>query len=184
MNLILPLFLGFLIAFVGIIPPGLINMTAAKVSLKDGRNEAIFFAIGATIIIFFQSLLALLFANFINNNPSVINSLEEIGLFIFAGLTIYFFWKAKKPQKTKSKIKARSKNQSFLLWNVVIGTEFISNSLLCFQLYYISNLWHFLLYTFLYLFFCNWCSFRFFFSVLPLYPIFQKKRNKVILFDK
>lgn len=113
MNLILPLFLGFLIAFVGIIPPGLINMTAAKVSLKDGRNEAIFFAIGATIIIFFQSLLALLFANFINNNPSVINSLEEIGLFIFAGLTIYFFWKAKKPQKTKSKIKARSKTNRF-----------------------------------------------------------------------
>ena len=90
MNLIFPFFLGFLIAAVGIIPPGLINMTAAKVSLKDGRNEAIFFAIGATIIVFIQSYSALLFANFINNHPSVINSLEEIGFIIFFSLTIYF----------------------------------------------------------------------------------------------
>jgi threonine/homoserine/homoserine lactone efflux protein len=113
MNLILPFFLGFLVAAIGIIPPGLINMTAAKVSLKDGRNEAIFFAIGATVIVFFQSFLALLFANFINNHPSVINSLQEIGLFIFMSLTIYFLWKAQKPKSSKKEIKVRSKTNRF-----------------------------------------------------------------------
>lgn len=113
MNLILPFFLGFFIAAIGIIPPGLINMTAAKASLKDGRNEAIFFAIGATVIVFFQSFLALLFANFINNHPSVINSLQEIGLFIFISLTIYFLWKAKKPKNSKTEIKVRSKTNRF-----------------------------------------------------------------------
>ena len=40
----MPLILGFAIATVGILPPGLINMTAAKVSVIDGRNEAISFA--------------------------------------------------------------------------------------------------------------------------------------------
>lgn len=113
MNLIFPFFLGFLIAAVGIIPPGLINMTAAKVSLKDGRNEAIFFAIGATIIVFIQSYSALLFANFINNHPSVINSLEEIGFIIFFSLTIYFLWKAKKTKNSKTEIKVRSKTNRF-----------------------------------------------------------------------
>jgi len=39
MNLFLPFFFGFLAAVVGVIPPGLINMTAAKVSLVDGKNE-------------------------------------------------------------------------------------------------------------------------------------------------
>lgn len=115
MALLLPFFLGFIIAAIGITPPGLINMTAAKVSLKDGRSEAIFFAIGATLVVFFQTFLALLFANFINSRPDVINKLQEIGLFIFIGLTIYFFWKAKKPKLTKAKTKVRSKTNRFFL---------------------------------------------------------------------
>jgi threonine/homoserine/homoserine lactone efflux protein len=115
MTLLLPFFLGFIVAAIGITPPGLINMTAAKVSLKDGRIEAIFFAIGATIIVFFQTLIALLFADFINNNPDIISRLQEIGLFIFIALTIYFFWKAKKPKVPKSEKKIRSKTNRFFL---------------------------------------------------------------------
>jgi threonine/homoserine/homoserine lactone efflux protein len=115
MALILPFFLGFIIAAIGITPPGLINMTAAKVSLKDGRVEAIFFAIGATIIVFFQTLLALLFANFINSNPEIISRLQEIGLFIFIALTIYFFWKAQRPKVPKEEKKIRSKTNRFFL---------------------------------------------------------------------
>ncbi|AOW08449.1 LysE family transporter [Flavobacterium gilvum] len=115
MNLLSPFFIGFIVAAIGITPPGLINMTAAKVSLKDGRNEAISFAVGATIIVFFQTFLALLFADFINMHPEVISSLQEIGLFIFFGLTVYFFWKAKKPKKPKSEMKVRSKTNRFFL---------------------------------------------------------------------
>lgn len=115
MTLFLPFFLGFIVAAIGITPPGLINMTAAKVSLKDGRNEAIFFAVGATIIVFFQTFLALLFANFINSRPDIISRLQEIGVFIFIALTIYFFWKAKKPKVPKAEIKVRSKTNRFFL---------------------------------------------------------------------
>lgn len=115
MALLLPFFLGFIVATIGITPPGLINMTAAKVSLKDGKVEAIFFAIGATIIVFFQTLLALLFANYINSRPDLINSLQELGLLIFVALTIYFFWKARKPKLPKSKRKIRSKTNRFFL---------------------------------------------------------------------
>lgn len=111
----LPLFLGFLAAAVGITPPGLINMTAAKVSLKDGRNEAISFAIGATVIVFFQTFLALLFAEFIESTPNVINILQEIGLVIFSLLTVYFFWSARKPKQAKEEIKMRSKTNRFFL---------------------------------------------------------------------
>ncbi|REG92946.1 LysE family transporter [Flavobacterium aquicola] len=115
MTLIVPFILGFIVAAIGITPPGLINMTAAKVSLKDGRNEAISFVIGATIMVFFQTLLALLFANFINSHPDVINRLQELGLFIFIALTIYFFWKAKRPKLPKAETKIRSKTNRFFL---------------------------------------------------------------------
>jgi threonine/homoserine/homoserine lactone efflux protein len=115
MTLLFPFFYGFIAAAVGITPPGLINMTAAKVSLKDGRNEAISFAIGATVIVFFQTFLALLFANFIDSRPDIINKLQEFGLFIFLALTVYFFWKAKKPKLPKSQTKIRSKTNRFFL---------------------------------------------------------------------
>jgi threonine/homoserine/homoserine lactone efflux protein len=115
MALISPFFIGFIVAVIGITPPGLINMTAAKVSLKDGRNEAVFFAAGATVIVFFQTFLALLFATFINSDPEIIARLQEIGLFIFIALTIYFFWKAKRPKLPKEEIKTRSKANRFFL---------------------------------------------------------------------
>jgi threonine/homoserine/homoserine lactone efflux protein len=115
MAIVLPFFFGFIAAAVGITPPGLINMTAAKVSLKDGRNEAISFAIGATIIVFFQTFSALLFANFIDSRPDIINKLQEFGLFIFIALTIYFFWKAQRPKISKSEMKTRSKTNRFFL---------------------------------------------------------------------
>ena len=69
MNLIASLFLGFVTAFVGITPPGLINMTAAKVNLKEGKRSAFWFVLGAVIVIFFQATLAILFAQFIKEHP-------------------------------------------------------------------------------------------------------------------
>ena len=79
----MPLLLGFAIASIGIMPPGLINMTAAKVSAVDGRSEAISFASGATIIVFFQTYIALLFAKFIFSRQDIINILQEIGVLLF-----------------------------------------------------------------------------------------------------
>ena len=90
MNLIASLFLGFVTAFVGITPPGLINMTAAKVNLKEGKRSAFWFVLGAVIVIFFQATLAILFAQFIKEHPDVIVLLREVGFGIFSALTIYF----------------------------------------------------------------------------------------------
>ncbi len=115
MEFIVPLLLGFAIASIGIMPPGLINMTAAKVSAVDGRNEAISFASGATIIVFFQTYVALLFAKFIFSRQDIINILQEIGVVLFLVLSIYFFWSASKPKKEKQEIKMHSKASRFFL---------------------------------------------------------------------
>ena len=98
MNFITPLFLGFITAFIGITPPGLINMTAAKVNLKEGKRHALWFIIGAVVVIIFQVFLAVLFAKIINRRPDLVTLLREVGLGIFATLTIYFLWLAKKPK--------------------------------------------------------------------------------------
>ena len=86
MTFILPLVLGFCIAFLAVILPGLINMTAAKISLQESKNEAISFAAGAATIVFFQTFIAVMFARFISNHKEIVATLQEIAIFIFSGL--------------------------------------------------------------------------------------------------
>jgi threonine/homoserine/homoserine lactone efflux protein len=103
MEIVLPLLLGIVISAAGIVLPGLINMTAAKISLKEGRKRAVIFALGATTVVFFQTYIAVTFAKFLYSRPDLIYRLEETGLVIFTLLTIFFLFVAKKKKKKKEK---------------------------------------------------------------------------------
>ncbi|MDI1257021.1 MAG: lysine transporter LysE [Flavobacterium sp.] len=124
MGYALPLFLGFITSSVGIIPPGLINMTAAKVSLNEGRTRALVFAAGATLVILIQTLVAVLFARYIDNNPQIVILLREVGLAIFLILTIYFFWWANRPKPVKEVEKLHSKKSRFFLGMLLSALNF------------------------------------------------------------
>lgn len=125
MGFILPLFLGFITAAVGISPPGLINMTAAKISVQDGKTRAMLFATGALVIIFFQTLLALVFARYIDAHQEVVILLREIGFGIFSVLTLYFLFLAKGPKKqVKDEIKIKSKKSRFFLGMLISAINF------------------------------------------------------------
>ncbi|WP_306349825.1 LysE family transporter [Flavobacterium sp. '19STA2R22 D10 B1'] len=124
MGYALPLVLGFITASVGVTPPGLINMTAAKVSLNDGRSRAITFALGAIIVVFIQTYIAILFARFINKRPDIVNLLQEVGLTIFLILTIYFFFIAKETKVKEQDLKERSKMGRFFLGMLLSALNF------------------------------------------------------------
>ena len=144
MNVITSLFLGFITAFIGITPPGLINMTAAKVNLKEGKRSAYWFVLGAVIIIFCQASLAIFFAQFIKARPDVVVLLREVGFGIFLLLTIYFLFIAKKPKKKKGKIKKKSTSTRFFLGMLLSALNFfpipyyvfVSVSLASYNLFY------------------------------------------------
>ena len=123
-QLITSLFLGFFTAIIGITPPGLINMTAAKVNLKEGKRSAYWFVSGAVVVIFFQAALAILFAQFIKDHPDVIVLLRELGFAIFLVLSIYFLFIAKKPKKKKDKIKKKSTSTRFFLGMLLSALNF------------------------------------------------------------
>jgi threonine/homoserine/homoserine lactone efflux protein len=147
LDFLLPLFLGFAIAVIGILPPGLINMTAAKVSVVDGRNEAISFAIGASVIVFIQTFIAIQFAKFINSRQDIITLLQEIGLFLFIVITIFLFWTARIPKKEKQEIKLHSKSNRFFLGMLISALNlfpipfyvFVSVSLSSYGLFYFNS---------------------------------------------
>ena len=120
-----PILSGFIAAAIGIIPPGLINMTAAKINLKEGKKNALWFVIGAVFVIFLQVYLAVLFARIIDNRPDVVTLLREIGFVIFSILTIYFLFIAKEPKtKKKAAIKKSSKKSRFFLGMLLSGLNF------------------------------------------------------------
>jgi threonine/homoserine/homoserine lactone efflux protein len=117
---------GFIASVIGIFPPGLINMTAAKTSIDDGRNRAMLFVLGALIVIFFQTYISIIFAQYINNNVEVIVLLREIGLFIFTALTVYFLGFAKKPttEKQKKTLRIKSKKSRFFIGMLISAVNF------------------------------------------------------------
>ena len=124
MNLIISLLSGFVTALIGITPPGLLNMTAAKVNLKEGKRNALWFVFGAVLIIFFQVYLAIQFARVINIRPDILILLREVGFGTFGALTVYFLLLAKKPKIKKAKIKKNSKKTRFFLGMLLSALNF------------------------------------------------------------
>uniref|UniRef100_UPI004049991C DUF4870 domain-containing protein n=1 Tax=Flavobacterium sp. TaxID=239 RepID=UPI004049991C len=90
MTFVLAIFLGLIISIGGIIIPGMLNMTIAKISIKESQKQALNFALGAVVVVFIQSFLGTYFAKFLDANPVFSEGLKKIGTFIFIGLTIAF----------------------------------------------------------------------------------------------
>lgn len=90
MTFILAVFLGLIISIAGIIIPGMLNMTIAKISINESQKQALSFALGAVVVVFIQSFLGTYFAKFLDANPVFSEGLKKIGTFIFIGLTIAF----------------------------------------------------------------------------------------------
>ncbi|MGO3706551.1 MAG: LysE family translocator [Mesonia hippocampi] len=95
-------------AFVGVIPPGLVNMTVAKTCLEKGKKSGVVVAIGASIIVFCQAMLAILLAKYIFRHPDVQQNLLRVGLLVFIGLGVYFFLQARKTNHHAKKTKQTS----------------------------------------------------------------------------
>lgn len=126
MRIVLPLALGTVISLLGTLLPGLLNMTAARVSLRDGRRRAVIYCLGAVTVILFQVYIAVSFAKFINRNPDVIAILQEVGIGIFGLLTVYFIFIAKKPitKQEEEAVSVKSKTGRYFLGVLLSALNF------------------------------------------------------------
>ena len=111
---------GFLIAILASLIPGLINMTAAKISMNEGKTIALSFVLGALVTVLVYVFVAVIFAQFISRHLEIVSVLKEVGVFVFGMLSIYFFWVAKKPNQNKSKkLKVKGKSNRFFFGMVL-----------------------------------------------------------------
>jgi threonine/homoserine/homoserine lactone efflux protein len=100
--------LAVLVAFVGFMPPGMINMTSLKMSLEHHRREAVLFVSGAVTVILVQAFLAVTFAKYLARNPQIIEYLTYAAIVVFLGLALLFFRQARK--KVKMQVEEPKRN--------------------------------------------------------------------------
>lgn len=110
MGITLIFFLSILISFLGVVPPGMLNMSAARISLKEGHNRSFIFSIGVCIVVGLQTYVATVFAKYLNQHPDVTSILKCVAIVIFILIAFYFFITANKqtsPVKIDPRIKSK-----------------------------------------------------------------------------
>lgn len=114
--------MGFMAAVVGVSLPGLLNMTAVKISKNNGRKSAYTYVMGALVVIFIQTYIAIFFAKLIDSSPIITDALQEVGFVIFTVLTVYFLFFAKHTEKRKSQRKEqKSPKENKFLYGMMLA---------------------------------------------------------------
>lgn len=113
MHTFIPFSIGISAAIAGTLLPGILNATTVQIATKEGKKKAYQFMAGALLIIFLQAYLAIFFAKIIDKSPFISNIIQEIGLAIFTGLTIFFLIQNKR-NKLKSPHLSKKKSNKFL----------------------------------------------------------------------
>ncbi len=112
-HLIILFFATYSAAFMATVPPGLLNMNAAKTSVDKGKLNGIIFSLGVAVIIMTQAYIAVLISKFLYRNPEVIDLLLKIALLVFAFFAVFFFISAKKNKVKNIRMVKVSKKNSF-----------------------------------------------------------------------
>jgi threonine/homoserine/homoserine lactone efflux protein len=112
-HLLILFFVTFSAAFMATVPPGLLNMNAAKTSVDKGKLNGIIFSMGVSTMIMLQALVAVYISKYLHKNPGVVEVLLKIAVLVFATLAIYFFISARNNKKKVVKAVNISKRNSF-----------------------------------------------------------------------
>lgn len=94
------------------VPPGLLNMNAAKTSVERGKMDGIIFSLGVSSMIMIQAYISVMISKFLYRNPEVIDILLKLAILVFAICAVYFFIAAKRRRSGELKMVHVSKKRS------------------------------------------------------------------------
>ncbi|SFR53388.1 LysE family transporter [Maribacter stanieri] len=100
-------------AFFASLPPGLLNLNAAKTSVEKGKANGLIFALGVALAVMLQTYVAVRIAKLISRNQHIVELLLQTALLVFFVLAIFFFIKGRKQVKKPFIIVETKKRNSF-----------------------------------------------------------------------
>lgn len=99
--------IGFIASFIGVLLPGLLNLTASKIRVQEGASRAYLFSVGVALVVVAQTAVGLMLAVYLNKEPEVLLQIKRIAVALFFILSIYFLFLAK---DTRIKIPKENRN--------------------------------------------------------------------------
>ncbi|MCK5442026.1 MAG: LysE family transporter [Maribacter sp.] len=125
-HLLILFFATFSAAFMATVPPGLLNMNAAKTSVDKGKLNGIIFSLGVSTMIMLQAVVAVYISKYLHRNPDVVEALLKIAVLVFGFLAIYFFMAARGKKKKAVKAVNISKRNSFFKGILLAGLNLLT----------------------------------------------------------
>ncbi len=125
-HLLILFFATFSAAFMATVPPGLLNMNAAKASVEKGKLNGIVFSMGVSTMIMVQAYISVYISKFLYNNPEVIDWLLKAALLVFAFFAVYFFMSAKQKKQKTIKTDDFSKSNTFFRGALLAALNFLT----------------------------------------------------------
>lgn len=83
--------LGFLAAFMGFLPPGMLNLITVKVSIASDRWRAFLFSLGAATTIGIQGMIATLVLHMLDYGSPIVETLKSFAIVVLMSLAYYFY---------------------------------------------------------------------------------------------
>lgn len=109
------LLIGFIASFIGVMLPGLLNLSASKIRVQEGASRAYLFSLGVVPIVIAQTSIGLLMAGYLNKQPELMLILRRIAVSVFFVLSIYYLFFAKDTRINVSKENTNSHSNRFFL---------------------------------------------------------------------
>lgn len=125
-HLLILFFATFSAAFMATVPPGLLNMNAAKTSVEKDKLNGVIFSLGVSTMIMLQATVAVFISKFLDRNPEVVAVLLKIALVVFAVLAGYFFLAARSNKKKEIKTIKVSKRNSYFKGIFLAGINLLT----------------------------------------------------------
>lgn len=103
MNLISYFFVALFLSFIGSLPIGLITLTITQKTIEKGKRSGLLISLGATIMEFGYTYLALISLDFLTKNIEVGSYIKIFAIVLFMVLGIYYFFKKPSPKLKQTK---------------------------------------------------------------------------------
>lgn len=118
MNLVLYFFIAFGLSFLGTLPIGLITLSITQRTIQNGKRSGVMIALGATIMEFIYTVVALISLDFFSQNNDTSNYIKYAATFIFLALGIYYIFKK---NNTTPNAKSTAYNYLDFFRGIIVG---------------------------------------------------------------